>query len=78
MFYTFPFVLPLAHRFGSRALRTITLVVAGWSLLTCLVFSMPMLKTFDEEHQKRFFALHTENVSPYSLFLKIFVTECDG
>ncbi|KAG8734211.1 hypothetical protein FRC10_011815 [Ceratobasidium sp. 414] len=71
MFYTFPFVLPLAHRFGARSLRRFTLVVAAWSAVTCVIFATPLLSTFDGEHQKRFFALHMENITSgeYSLQL---------
>ncbi|KAB5589515.1 Zinc metalloprotease [Ceratobasidium theobromae] len=71
LFYTFPFVLPLSHRFGSRALKTFTILVAGWSALTCIVFSLPSISAFDKTHQKRFFGLHVENVTSgeYSLQL---------
>ncbi|KAG8762494.1 hypothetical protein FRC12_009013 [Ceratobasidium sp. 428] len=71
MFYTFPFVLPLAHRFGSRSLRKFILIVTAWSALTCFVFTTPLLNTFDGEHQKRFFALHTENITSGEFSLQL-------
>ncbi|KAG9125519.1 hypothetical protein FRC07_007283 [Ceratobasidium sp. 392] len=71
MFCAFPFVLPLAHRFGARSLRKFTLSVAAWSALTCVIFSTPLLSTFDVEHQKRLYALHMENVTSGEFSLQL-------
>ncbi|QRV88245.1 Peptidase family M28 protein [Ceratobasidium sp. AG-Ba] len=71
MFYLFPYVLPLAHRFGPSILRNMIFGIMAWSAITCVVFSTPILDTFNVEHQKRFLALHTENITSkeYSLQL---------
>ncbi|CAE6479620.1 unnamed protein product [Rhizoctonia solani] len=62
-FYAFPLILPLSHRFGARALKIFTIIVAAWSVLTCVVFSMPHITPFDKTHQKRFFGMHVENIT---------------
>ncbi|KAJ1299562.1 hypothetical protein OPQ81_011969 [Rhizoctonia solani] len=62
-FYAFPLILPLSHRFGPRALKVLTLLVAVWSVLMCIVFSMPSITPFDKTHQKRFFGMHVENIT---------------
>ncbi|KAG8731354.1 hypothetical protein FRC11_004415, partial [Ceratobasidium sp. 423] len=62
-FYAFPLILPLSHRFGARTLKTFTIIVAAWSVLMCIVFSMPNITPFDKTHQKRFFGMHVENIT---------------
>ncbi|KAF8736403.1 peptidase M28 family, partial [Rhizoctonia solani] len=62
-FYAFPLVLPLSHRFGARALKIFTFSVAGWSVLMCIIFSLPWITPFDRTHQKRFFGMHVENIT---------------
>lgn len=56
-----PLVLPLAHRFGHRALLRGVLLL---SMTTFVLMGMFAMRTpFDEMHQKRLFVLHLENVT---------------
>ena len=55
-----PLVLPLAHRFGRRALLRGVLLLSMTTFVLMGVFAMRT--PFDEMHQKRLFVLHLENV----------------
>ncbi|CEL53123.1 putative zinc metalloprotease C1259,02c OS=Schizosaccharomyces pombe (strain 972 / ATCC 24843) GN=SPCC1259.02c PE=3 SV=1 [Rhizoctonia solani AG-1 IB] len=74
-FYAFPMILPLSHRFGTRALKTLTLLVAAWSILVCVIFSLPQITPFDKTHQKRFFGMHVENITSGDYTLQLGVAD---
>lgn len=60
----FPLAVPLAHRFGRRALLRGIVVMTVVTTISIAYFSAQ--EPFDEMHQKRLFVVHMENVSPYS------------
>ncbi|KIJ96005.1 hypothetical protein K443DRAFT_134254 [Laccaria amethystina LaAM-08-1] len=56
-----PLVLPLAHRFGRRALLRGVLLLSMTTFVLMGIFAMRT--PFDEMHQKRLFVLHLENIT---------------
>ncbi|KAG5638589.1 hypothetical protein H0H81_011675 [Sphagnurus paluster] len=64
-----PLVIPLAHRFGTRALRRGVFVMGMITAVLIAVFAMRV--PFDEMHQKRVFVLHLENITTHEQFLHI-------
>jgi hypothetical protein len=57
-----PLAVPLAHRFGKRALLRGIIAMTAVTTISIAYFSMR--EPFDEMHQKRLFVVHMENVSP--------------
>jgi hypothetical protein len=62
-FLVLPMSIPFAHRFGRQALLVATLALSAFSLLSMAFFSRESSSPFDQEHQKRFFALQIENIT---------------
>ncbi|KAG5727720.1 hypothetical protein E4T56_gene20743 [Termitomyces sp. T112] len=56
-----PLVIPLAHRFGPRALRRGVVFMSVVTAILVAVFAMKA--PFDVMHQKRLFVLHLENIT---------------
>ncbi|KAG6889796.1 hypothetical protein C0992_004061 [Termitomyces sp. T32_za158] len=64
-----PLVIPLAHRFGPRALRRGVVFLSIVTAVLVAVFAMRV--PFDAMHQKRLFVLHLENVTTHEQSLHL-------
>ncbi|KAG6901677.1 hypothetical protein C0995_009232 [Termitomyces sp. Mi166 len=64
-----PLVIPLAHRFGPRALRRGVVFMSVVTAVLVAVFAMRA--PFDDMHQKRLFVLHLENITTHEQSLHI-------
>ncbi|KAF8521632.1 hypothetical protein BU17DRAFT_45701 [Hysterangium stoloniferum] len=60
-FYTFPLSIPLAHRFGRKAIQVGVALFATITLASMAFMSMK--HPFDSRHPKRVFVMHSENVT---------------
>lgn len=70
-FLTFPFAIPLAHRYTSENLKKTILVLLGITAAVMAVFASPGWKPFDEAHPKRLFVHQVENVTSGEWFMNV-------
>lgn len=54
-FLCLPAIIPLSHRFGTKGLKNGISIMAFISVLSIAIYSSPVMKPFDEMHQKRLF-----------------------
>jgi len=71
VFFILPFSIPFSHRFGRRVASAAILVLTLLTVLVMTLFTLPTWSPFDDMHQKRFFALHTENITSGEFSLHI-------
>jgi len=71
VFFVLPFSIPFSHRFGRRVASATILTLSLVTVFVMMVFSLPIWSPFDHMHQKRFFALHTENITSGEFSLHI-------
>jgi len=63
-FYTFPLVVPFAHRFGHKTTSKAVLFFLGLSIIS--MGYMAMKNPFDPMHPKRMYIIQSENVDHIS------------
>ncbi|SPC67749.1 uncharacterized protein UHOD_06842 [Ustilago sp. UG-2017b] len=70
-FMSFPFAIPLAHRYTSQNLKKTILALLAITAAVMAVFASPGWKPFDQAHPKRLFVHQVENITSGEWFMNV-------
>lgn len=70
-FLSFPFAIPLAHRYTSENLKKTIVALLAITAAVMAVFASPGWKPFDEAHPKRLFVHQVENITSSEWFMNV-------
>ncbi|SPO29654.1 uncharacterized protein UTRI_05476 [Ustilago trichophora] len=70
-FLSFPFAIPLAHRYTSENLKKTIVALLGITAAIMAIFASPGWKPFDEAHPKRLFVHQVENITSNEWFMNV-------
>lgn len=70
-FLSFPFAIPLAHRYTSENLKKTIVALLAITAAVMAVFASPGWKPFDEAHPKRLFVHQVENITSGEWFMNV-------
>ncbi|CDR98784.1 uncharacterized protein SPSC_00911 [Sporisorium scitamineum] len=70
-YLSFPFAIPLAHRFTSENLKRTILALLAITAAVMAVFASPGWQPFDAAHPKRLFVHQVENITSNEWFMNV-------